>query len=433
MCQERHVPQRDLLREPVVITGVGLVTALGMDRESTWEGLRQGRNGVRVVRGLVGKDEPLCAGIVDVPDAPPGRLKAIPLCHRAAAEALADANIDFDHVDRERFGCSINGIMGDWHPLRIFAGVAPTEDPTRVAWWEQFLPNSMCSMVANQHGLYGPRLSHSTACASSLISFLTAVRAVQDGQCDIALAGGGDAIDPLFAAGFKQMRALAESCDPATACRPFDRQRTGFVLGEGAGLLVIERLGHALRRGAKIYAEVSAGKMLGEAHHVTGLDGESDTLTHLIRITLDQAGLAPADIGYINAHGTGTEQNDRVEMRSIRRAFQSDLGELCVSASKSMIGHTINGSGAVELAITVLAMRDGFAPPTINHTDPDPECVFDCLPQQGRVNRFQHALKLSVAFGGHLVAVALSRWNDAACGFGYPDWSQTKLPQRAAA
>jgi 3-oxoacyl-(acyl-carrier-protein) synthase len=423
------VPQRDLLREPIVITGVGLVTALGMDRETCWQALRQGRNGVRVVPKIIGDSE-LCAAVVDLPDAPPGRLKAIPLVQRAAREALADAKIDFDRVDPERFGCSINGIMGDWHPIRISSGAAPAEDPTRVDWWEQFLPNSMCAMVANEHRLLGPRLSHSTACASSLISFLTAVRAIQDGQCDIALAGGGDAIDPLFAAGFKQMRALAESLDPNSACRPFDRRRTGFVLGEGAGLLVVERLGHALRRGAKIYAEVSAGKMLGEAHHVTGLDSESDTLTHLIRITLDQAGLAPGDIGYINAHGTGTEQNDRVEMRSIRRAFPEHLGELCVSACKSMIGHTINGSGAVELAITLLAMRDGFAPPTINHTEPDPDCVFDCLPQRGRVNRFQHALKLSVAFGGHLVAVALSRWNDAECGFAYPAWTQG---QRAAA
>jgi 3-oxoacyl-(acyl-carrier-protein) synthase len=275
-------------------------------------------------------------------------------------------------------------------------------------------------------------MCHSTACASSLVSFLTAVRSIQDGQCDLALAGGGDAIDALFAAGFKQMRALAESTDPATACRPFDRQRNGFVLGEGAGLFVIERLGHALRRGTRIYADVTAGKMLAEAHHVTGLDAECETLTHLIGITLDKAGLSAADVGYINAHGTGTQQNDLVEMRSIGKAFGKDVKNVCVSATKSMIGHAVNGAGAVELAITTLAMRDGFAPPTINHTDPDPECVFDCLPLVGRVNRFQHALKLSVAFGGHLVAIALSRWNHAHHGFAYPDWTNVAAIRRAA-
>lgn len=429
------VAARQLLSEPVVITGVGIVTALGSDRESSWQAIREGRSAIRLIRGVQGvPDESICAGVIDLPDAPYGRLKAFPLCERAAAEALADARIDWNTIDRTRFGCALNAIMGDAHYLNVLNGRIPDVDPQRFPWWQQWLPNSLSAHIGHKFELHGPRLSHSTACASSLISFLTAVRAVRDGQCDIALAGGGDAIDPLFAAGFKQMRALADSTDPATACKPFDRHRNGFVLGEGAALLVIERLGHALRRGAKIYAEVSAGKMLAEAHHVTGLDAESDVLTHLIGITLDQAGLAPAEVGYINAHGTGTEQNDRVEMRSIRRAFGNDIRHTCVSATKSMIGHAINGSGAVELAVTVMAMRDGFAPPTMNHTDPDPECTFDCLPLAGRVNRFQHALKLSVAFGGHLVAVALSRWNDAEHGFGYPEWTQqVAVPQRRAA
>jgi 3-oxoacyl-(acyl-carrier-protein) synthase len=400
------------LAEPIVITGIGLVAALGDHREAVWRAVSQGQCGIRAVKGITGDpDQQLCAAMVEVADAMPGRLKAITLTQRAAREALEDAGMDWRAVDRQRFGCSINAIMGDSHHLKILAGQAPANEPNRVAWWKQWLPNTMCSIVANEHQLHGPRLSHSTACASSLISFLTAVRAIRDEQCDIALCGGGDAIDTLFAAGFKQMRALSESTDPATSCQPYDRQRTGFVLGEGAAVFVVERLGHALRRGASIYAEVAAGKMLAEAHHVTGLDAESDSLTQLIKITLDAAGLTPADVGYINSHGTGTQQNDLVEMRAIRRAFGPALSSVCVSATKSMLGHTINGSGAVELAITALAQRDGFAPPTIHHTDPDPECQFDCLPQVGRVNRFEHALKLSVAFGGHLVAVALSRWN----------------------
>jgi 3-oxoacyl-[acyl-carrier-protein] synthase II len=424
---------RHLLAEPVVITGVGLVTALGLDRESSWRGIREGRSAIRKIRGVAEiPDGSMCAGVIDLPGIPPGRLKAIALCERAAAEALTDAEIDWDKVDRGRFGCSINAIMGDWHPMRAYLGLPTHDEPNRVPWSEQWLPNSMCAYLGRHFGLYGPRMCHSTACASSLVSFLTAVRSIQDGQCDLALAGGGDAIDALFAAGFKQMRALADSTDPATACRPFDRQRTGFVLGEGAGLFVIERLGHALRRGARIYAEVTAGKMLAEAHHVTGLDAECETLTHLIGITLHKAGLSAADVGYINAHGTGTQQNDLVEMRSIGKAFGKDVKTVCVSATKSMIGHAVNGAGAVELAITALAMRDGFAPPTINHTDPDPECVFDCLPLVGRVNRFQHALKLSVAFGGHLVAIALSRWNHAHHGFAYPEWTNVAAMRRAA-
>jgi 3-oxoacyl-(acyl-carrier-protein) synthase len=421
-----------MIPEPIVITGIGLVTALGNERESSWNALRAGRVGFQRTSEIPElRGEEICVARVDLPSPVSGRLKAFTLCERAADEAVADAALDWEQIDRTQFGCSINGIMGDCHFKRLESGQA-VEDAQRYPWWEQMLPNTMCAIVANRFGLEGPRLSHSTACASSLISFLAAVRAIRDGQCDIALAGGGDAIDSLFVAGFKQMKAMSDEVDPQTACRPFDRNRRGFVMGEGAGVFVVERLGHALRRGAKIYGEVRAGRMLAEAHHVTGLDAQSESLTQLIAFTLDSAGLEPHEIGYINAHGTGTHQNDLVEMRSIRNVFGSCLEKVCVSATKSMLGHTINGAGAVELAVTALAMRDGFAPPTMNHTDPDPECVFDCLPQSGRLNRFQHALKLSIAFGGHLVAVALSRWNDPQHGFDYPDLAADGTRRNAA-
>jgi len=236
----------------------------------------------------------------------------------------------------------------------------------------------------------------------------------------MALAGGGDAIDPLFVAGFNRMRVLAKDPDPNRACRPFDRSRKGFVFGEGGAMFVIERLSHAVRRGARIYAEITATKTCAQAHHVTGLDADCDSLEYLIRTAVDAAGLKQDDIGYINAHGTGTVQNDTAEAKGIRRALGAATGNVCVSATKSILGHMIHAAGAVELAITVLALRDGFAPPTLNLNDPDPECDFDCLPMVGRPRRFQHALKLSLAFGGHLVGVVLSRWNDPATGFEYP-------------
>jgi 3-oxoacyl-(acyl-carrier-protein) synthase len=290
----------------------------------------------------------------------------------------------------------------------------------RVPWWEQWMPNTACSMVANRYGLYGPRLCHSVACASGLIDILAAVRSIRDGQCDIALAGSAEGIHPLFAAGFQQMKVLAYHDDPKQAARPFDSDRRGFVMGEGAAMFVIERLGHALARGATIYAEFAGGKMLAEAHHVTGLDEESEALGYLISATLKDANLLPEQIGYINAHGTGTQQNDLVETRGIRRALGRAADATCVSATKSMLGHLVNASGSVELAITTLALRDGFAPPTLNLTNPDPECNLDCIPLVGRRARVEYALKLSVAFGGHLAAVALRRWNDARTGFAYP-------------
>jgi 3-oxoacyl-(acyl-carrier-protein) synthase len=280
-------------------------------------------------------------------------------------------------------------------------------------WWQQWLPNTSCATVAGDYDLRGPRLSNSTACASGTIAILKAIRAIRDGQCDLCLAGSSEAIHPLFAAGFYNMRVLADHEDPPRACRPFDLARNGFVMGEGAAMFVLERLDHALGRGATIYAEALGGKILSDARHVTSLDANSDALVELIRGTLRTAGVVPRDIAYINAHGTGTQQNDLLESRGIRQAFGRAADSVCVSANKAMLGHLVNASGSVELAITALALRDGFAPPTLNLTDPDPECDLDCIPLIGRARPLEHALKLSIAFGGHLAAIVLRRWTGA--------------------
>lgn len=415
------VPSVSSAHQRVVVTGIGLVASVGRDRESVWRAVRQGKSGLRRLGALRGIPADLVLGAeVDMDFLPPGRMKVFPLSQIAAAEALEDARVEPGTVDSGRAGCFINAHMGDTRWVDENLGLIPADDPHSIPWCEQFLPNTAGVELANRFGLYGPRLTFSTACASSLISVLSAARAIRDGQCDLALTGGADAIDPLFTAGFRQMRVLADDDDPEQACRPFDRNRHGFVLGEGAGMLVIERLSHAQQRGAKIYAEIKSCTALAEAHHVTSLEADSEALTFLIREALRKAGLQPRDIGYINAHGTGTEQNDLVEMRGIRRALGPAADGVCVSSLKPILGHMINAAGGVELALTVMAMRDGFAPPTLNLTDPDPELTFDGLPLIGRRTRFQHALKLSVAFGGHLVAIALSRWNDAASGFAYP-------------
>ena len=409
-----------IVREPIVITGIGLLASVGLDRESVWRAVRNGESRFEFLRGIRGiPDNEIVGATVDLGQPLDGRMKVLPMCERAADEAVRDANLDLSRIESRRFGCMIAGHMGDtrWVDQQL---ELPTGDTGHYNWWEQWLPDTACSMLARRYGSLGPKLCHSTACASSLVSLLTAARSIRDGQCDIALAGGGDAIDPMFVAGFNKMRVLATDKDPNRACRPFDRTRKGFVFGEGAAMFVVERLGHALRRGARIYAQISAAKALAQAHHVTSLDTEGDALVHLMGLALDEARLDPADIGYVNAHGTGTEQNDAAEAAGICRVFGSDIGQTCVSATKSSLGHMINSAGAAELAITALAMRDGFAPPTLNLTDPDPACAFDCLPLVGRTNQFQHALKLSLAFGGHLVAILLSRWNDAANGYAYP-------------
>lgn len=399
--------------DSIVVTGIGLVTSLGLDRETTWRRVQRGECGMRPLTGLSGiPDGQLLAATVDLPDMEPGVLKVVPLCMRAAEEAIADARLHWPHIDSNRVGCAVAAHMGDSRWLQHLLGIRQFTEAD-YPWLGQWLPNSACAHVARRFGLMGPRVAHSTACATSLISVVVATRLLQDGQCDAVLAGGGEAIDPLFAAGFRQMRVLAEAGESPAACRPFDRNRSGFIMGEGAGMLVLEKRSHALARNANIYAEILGGHILCEAHHVTGLDADNSTLSRLLRETLRRSDLDPADIGYINAHATGTAQNDLVEMRAIRDVFGAHRDGLTVSGSKSMLGHMINAAGAVELSITLLALRDGIVPPTINLTDIDPECTFDCVPKVAKPHRFEHALKISVAFGGHLAAVALRRWNAA--------------------
>ena len=409
-------------KDPVVITGIGLITSVGLDRESSWASVQRGRCGIRRLTGLAPIPDNMALGAaVDLPAGYQPRLKSLMLNEIAAEEALRDSQIDWNVVDRERFGCAVSAHMRE--PRGMFEvydlpGSWPIPGGT---WYEQFLPCSSSSHVAQKFQLEGPRLSHSTACASGLVELATAVRAIRDRQCDIALVGSAEAIDPLFIAGFRKMRVLSDDADPTRACRPFDRTRNGFVIGEGAAMFVVERLSHALARGAKIYAEILGCRMLAEAHHVTGIDMQSDALERLLQITLKSSRLSPRDIDYINCHGTGTPQNDVNEARGIRAAFGPFASRLCASSVKSMIGHLLNASGSVELAMTALALRDGFVPPTSNLRSIDPEIDLDCVPLLGREQRIQHAIKLSVAFGGHLVAVALRRWNDSQTGFAYPE------------
>jgi 3-oxoacyl-(acyl-carrier-protein) synthase len=400
----------------VVITGIGLVTAIGHSRESVWQAIQRGDCGVTRLAGVPGIPDGLMLGAtVDVDGEFPGQLKNIPLCRQSAAEAIADARIHFGSIDRDRFGCSIGAHMGDTDFVVEKLGKCDELiPPGKWPWWQQWLPNTACSMVANDYDLRGPRLSNSTACASGTIAILKAIRSIRDGQCDIALAGSSEAIHPLFAAGFYNMGVLADHVDPSQACRPFDLNRAGFVMGEGAAMFVLESFEHAHERGAPIYAEVLGGRILSDARHVTSLDANSDALQELIRVTLRSSGLAARDVAYINAHGTGTKQNDLLESRGIRAAFGRAANSVCVSANKAMLGHLVNASGSVELAITALALRDGFAPPTLNLTEPDPECDLDCIPMYGRVQPLEHALKLSIAFGGHLAAIALRRWSGRA-------------------
>ncbi|GIW96565.1 MAG: 3-oxoacyl-[acyl-carrier-protein] synthase 2 [Pirellulaceae bacterium] len=410
--------------EPVVVTGIGLVTSLGWDRESSWRGIRLGRTRIRPVRNLPPLPDNLIWGAT-VPG--PVRLrgvdKILAMARHAALEALRDAGLRQPRAWRpERAGCAFNAHMGylDWYYAEALPDHGRPPD-VQLPWYRKWLPHSTCVEIARCFRLHGPRLAYSTACASSLIALVSAARTIQTGQADLMLAGGSDAIDPLFAAGFYRMGVLAsrEDGEPHPVCRPFDEGRSGFVLGEGAAVLVLERLSHALRRGARIYAEWLGAAVLNEAHHVTSLEVDSKSLARLLQLVLQSARLSPDQIDYVNAHGTGTQQNDFVEITAYRQVLAAQNRNLMVSSIKSILGHLINASGAVETAITVLALRDGFLPATLNVRRIDPSCTFNCLPGHGVKRKANVALKVSLAFGGHLAAVVLRRWHASASSAGH--------------
>lgn len=394
---QRAVPDED----PVVITGVGIASCLGSSRESIWQQIQCGKSGVRrtVPEDGFGQLNKPC-GIIDWLPSDSHTLKSIQLTGHASTEALSDAGIPWEDIDRERFACSISAQFGD------ISFLYPQANPQ---WFNQLMPSTASALIGNLFDLRGPRLCHTTACASGLVSTLCGARMIQAGQADFALCGAADAITELIYASFNRMGVLADSGDPATACKPFDRDRNGFVLGEGAAMMVLERRSHAMARNAKIYAEIASHQTLCQAHHVTGLDGDANALKELVERLVSRAGWDYLGPQYINAHGTGTEQNDRCELQAIRSALGDKADEVMVSSNKAVLGHLVNAAGSIELAITALAMRDGYVPPTMHLKAPESIGNIDCMPCCGAGSEIDRALKLSLAFGGHLVGIALRR------------------------
>ncbi len=416
----------------IVITGIGLQTSLGAGREETWQAMQRGQSGVRELL-----DYPALEGrrhlgaVIDVKTSMPGELRNFSICRDVAAEAIEDSGLDMQSVDRNRFGCTFSAHIGDLSFVTKQKGREDLIPKEACNWFDQLFPSTASAMIAREFDLRGVTVSNSAACASGTVGLINAVRSIRDGACDRILCGSGEVIYPVMLAGFTNMRVLAKHEDPTQASRPFDKERSGFVMGEGGAAFVLERLSSALERGALIYAEVLGGQVFNDPYHVTSLNMDGKGLTYLIKTTLKQSGLSESDIAYINAHGTGTAQNDVLETRGIRQAFGKHADALCVSSSKSMIGHLVNAAGSVELAVSAIAMRDGFAPPTINLTNPDPDCDLDYTPLFGHTRPLEHSLKLSIAFGGHLAAVVLRRWCEAGERTAPAPVSTIKMPAAA--
>jgi len=387
-----------------VVTGLGAVTPFGLGVKAYWDGVAAGLCAIRRAtlvdtRGLRSQ---LAA---EVPDPPPGsarRSRADRFALAAAGEALEDAHLG--RAERAEAAVVVGAVGGGmWEAERWYwPEEGRPEVPPDGRTLGAVLPWSHAEVVANRFGLMGPRETLVTACSSGAASLAVGSDLIATGMADLVLAGGVDAITRICYLGFAALKLL----DPGP-CRPFDRERRGMTVGEGAGFLVLEEAGHARQRGARIYAELAGYGMTTDAHHVTAPDPEGRGMARAVASALTRSGLAPSDVGYANAHGTATPQNDRVEARALREVF-GDEG-LLVSSTKSMIGHTMAAAGSLEAMATILALVHEVIPPTANLDCPDPDVPFDCVPHRARTRAVEHAISNSFGFGGQNVTLVFRR------------------------
>jgi 3-oxoacyl-[acyl-carrier-protein] synthase II len=397
----------------VVVTGLGALTPVGNTAEDFWSSLRDGRSGI----GPITKFDPTgyptrIAGEVRGFDA----LKYVdkkearrldPFLQYAiatAAMAVEDGGLDTTKVDSTRFGVLIGSGIGGITTLLDGEDTRKTKGADRVSPFviPMLIINMASGLVSMRFNAKGPNTSVVTACATGNHAIGDAFKIIQRGDADVMIAGGAEAIIvPLTIAGFCAMKAMSTRNDePQKASRPFDAGRDGFVCGEGAGLLLLESLEHAERRGARIYAEVVGYGMTADAHHMTAPDPEGDGAVRAMAAAIADAALAPTDIGYINAHGTSTPYNDKFETLAIKRVFGEHAHRLAVSSTKSMTGHLLGAAGGIEAIATVLALHHGLLPPTINYETPDPDCDLDYVPNTARKQDVEVALSNAFGFGG---------------------------------
>ena len=403
-----------------VVTGLGAVTPLGLDARSTWDAAVAGRSGVGFIESFDASGYPVRiasevkgfdAVAVVGPKAARRLERNVVLAVAAAREAWKDAGVE--KVDPARagilIGSAIGGVMGVLEQNEVLR----ERGYTRVSPW--FLPNvlvdSASGQVAIDLGLRGPNYAPVSACATGSHAVGEAAEVIRRGDADVVLAGGTEAcMHPVILAGFCAMRGLvAEEEDPTRASRPFDATRAGFVMGEGACVLVVEELERARARGARVYAEVLGYGGSNDAHHMAQPDPESVGVAEMMRGALERTRIEPASVGYINAHGTSTPQGDLAETKAIKSVFGDHAYRLAVSSTKSVTGHLFGAAGAVEAMMCVLALHEGVLPPTINYRTPDPECDLDYVPNEARRVQVEVALSNAMGLGGHNACVLLGR------------------------
>ena len=409
-------------RRRVVITGLGAVTPLGLTAPESWRAVREGVCGIGPITQFdpAGMKVQLAA---EVKGFDPEALFGKPETKRmgrftqfalaAAREALADSGFQAEAADARRCGVIVSSGIG---------GIGITEeehDRGLARGWDRvspfFIPTGICNMAAGRvaidAGFRGMCSCPVTACAGGTNAVGDAFHYIRDGYADVMLCGGSEAaLTPLAVGGFTSMKALSQATSPSRASIPFDAERSGFVMGEGAGVLLLEELDHALARGAKIYAEVTGYGATCDAYHMTAPRPDGSGGADAMALALEDGGVRPEDVDYINAHGTSTHLNDAGETAAVKTVFGDHARKLAISSTKSMTGHMLGAAGAVEAIFSALALRDGYIPATINYQVPDPECDLDVVPGQGRAAELRYALSNSLGFGGHNGSLLFKRW-----------------------
>ncbi len=407
----------------VVVSGVGMITPVGNTAEESWKALISGKPGAGEITRFDASDFPTRFA-AEVRDFQPENYLEKKEIRRmdlflqfavgASVMAVEDAELNLDGIDRERFGVIIgSGIGGistiEEQHMRMINGGPGRISPFFVP---MMISNIASGQVSMRFGAKGPNYSTVSACASGSHAIGDAFRWIRYGDADIIIAGGSEAaITPMSVGGFCSMKALSTRNDePERASRPFDLERDGFVLGEGAGIVILEEMNHALDRGADILGEIVGYGMTADAYHITAPAPEGEGAVRAMIMSLNDGRVSPAEVQYINAHGTSTELNDKFETTAIKTVFQDHAHELMISSTKSMTGHLLGAAGGIEFAITLLAVRNGIVPPTINYENPDPECDLDYVPNKAREADIQYALTNSFGFGGQNACLTLKKF-----------------------
>ncbi len=411
------------MRRRVVVTGLGAVTPVGNDVATTWRALLAGVSGGAIITNFdparfkvrfaceVKGFDPLA--FMDRKEAKRSDVYT-QFALAAAVEAMADAGFGANGYVPEDTGVIIGSGIGG---LKIFEeqhDVYRELGPSKISpfFIPMFITDMAAGIVSMRFGAKGPNYATVSACSTSAHAIGDAFRTIQYGDADVMITGGSEAaVTPMSIGGFANMTALStRNDDPATASRPFDRGRDGFVMGEGAGVVILEELEHARRRGARIYSEIVGYGATGDAYHITGQPEDHEGLQRAMRRALKDAGIAPSDVQYVNAHGTSTPLNDPNEIRAIKKVFGDHAATLNVSSTKSATGHMLGAAGGVEFIFSTLAIVNGVVPPTINHFTPDPECDLDITPNVAVERDVRVALSNSSGFGGHNVSLAVQRY-----------------------